>query len=166
MHVAPIITPAAALGDDGLIENRLPFLPACDVCSQRECATRRDHVLLHAVGKIEFILRVVKKLRVQSTRQIHGSVDPVVLQGHTEGVYGLVWSPDGRRLASTSGDKTVRVWSDMDALVPGDSRLWRATTYCLSVEIRKQVLGVDADLAARLHARCLDSVARGGASGP
>jgi len=33
-----------------------------------------------------------------------------VLTGHTDRVWGVAWAPNGRRLASCSGDKTVRVW--------------------------------------------------------
>src|SRR5262249_14848799 len=33
-----------------------------------------------------------------------------VLKGHTEPVIGLAWSPDGRRLASTSLDNTARIY--------------------------------------------------------
>jgi WD40 repeat protein len=32
------------------------------------------------------------------------------LRGHTAGVSGVSWSPDGRRLASASGDGAVKVW--------------------------------------------------------
>jgi WD40 repeat protein len=39
-----------------------------------------------------------------------GSGEKLVLPGHSRGVPGLVFSPDGKRLASCSKDRTVRLW--------------------------------------------------------
>ncbi|MEW5310931.1 MAG: hypothetical protein WDW38_002684 [Sanguina aurantia] len=36
------------------------------------------------------------------------------LEGHTDRVWGVAWSPSGEHLASCSGDKTVRIWSRRD----------------------------------------------------
>jgi serine/threonine protein kinase/WD40 repeat protein len=38
--------------------------------------------------------------------------------GHTAFVRGLVWSPDGSRIASASDDKTVQVWGALDGSQP------------------------------------------------
>jgi WD40 repeat protein len=44
------------------------------------------------------------------------------LRGHTSGVICVAFSPDGRRIASTSWDRTVRVW---DTSPPASHDLFR-----------------------------------------
>jgi WD40 repeat protein len=37
------------------------------------------------------------------------------LRGHDDYVHAVAWSPDGTRLLSASGDRTVRVWDSLSA---------------------------------------------------
>src|SRR5258708_38963582 len=37
-----------------------------------------------------------------------------IYRGHTQAVHSAVWSPDGKRIASASGDTTVQVWNAGD----------------------------------------------------
>jgi WD40 repeat protein len=98
-----------------------------------------------------------------------GSGVPLVLQGHSDVVNDVDFSPDGHLIASAADDNTVRLWSDLDPVTPADPRLWTLTSYCLSIERRKELLGVSEEVARALHERCLRRVAEAGApaaSGP
>ena len=53
-----------------------------------------------------------------TVRILNGSSGAVlaVLQGHSDRVKGVAWSPDGRQLVSGSDDFTVRVWDISSAI--------------------------------------------------
>ncbi|HEX2066138.1 MAG TPA: hypothetical protein VHI93_04925, partial [Candidatus Thermoplasmatota archaeon] len=49
----------------------------------------------------------------------------LTLKGHASHVYGVAFSPDGKRIVSGSGDMTVRVW---DAITGGEAHTLRGHT--------------------------------------
>ncbi len=51
------------------------------------------------------------------------------LRGHTDLVYGIQWSPDGRRIASSSFDRSIKIWDagtghEVLTLHGHDDRVW------------------------------------------
>jgi WD40 repeat protein len=71
-----------------------------------------------------------------------GTGEPIVLRASKEPVNSASWSPDGRRIVAASDDKTIIVWSDLEPLQDADDpKLWTATTYCMSLDVRRRLLG-------------------------
>jgi hypothetical protein len=74
-------------------------------------------------------------------------------------VESIAFSSDGRRIASGSDDKLVRVWHDLEPIRLGDPRLWAATSYCLSEAQYEQVLGFPKDAARASREACARRIA-------
>ncbi len=71
------------------------------------------------------------------------------------------FSPDGERVLSISHDNTVRIWSDIahvSSLKSLYERLWKASSYCVSLDAYREMLGVNEHFARRSRERCLRRV--------
>ncbi|ABS27739.1 protein kinase [Anaeromyxobacter sp. Fw109-5] len=81
-----------------------------------------------------------------------GEGEPLVLRGHDGSVGHATFSPDGSELATASVDGTARVWPvSWDRVL---ALLRAATTACLPVGHRIQILGESAAEAERSAAAC------------
>jgi WD40 repeat protein len=95
-------------------------------------------------------------VRVWST---DGAGEPLVLSGAERAYNHAAWSPDGKSIAATSDDKTVWVWTDLEPLRGiDDPKLWTATTYCMPIERRIQILNVPEATARADQEACLRRV--------
>ncbi|UQA56986.1 protein kinase domain-containing protein [Polyangium aurulentum] len=74
------------------------------------------------------------------------------------------FGPDGKRIVAVSDDKTVSVWSDVEPLHSAeDLRLWTATSYCMPIEHRIEILDVPEATARNDQKDCLHRVEEAGA---
>jgi hypothetical protein len=78
-----------------------------------------------------------------------GSGEPVVVRAPEIDAWSVAFSPDGTRIVSTShAGHTAWIWPDLEPLDgPDDPKLWLATSHCLSIEQRMELLGVSESIA-------------------
>ncbi|WP_437307307.1 nSTAND1 domain-containing NTPase [Sorangium sp. So ce388] len=88
-----------------------------------------------------------------------GTGEPLVLRGSDSAVNGAAFSPDGKRIVTASDDNIMRVWTDLAPLLGvDDPKLWTATTYCMPVERRVELLPVPEVTAQADREACLRRV--------
>jgi WD40 repeat protein len=68
-----------------------------------------DYGLLLALAAYEECVPTALALRALTAALVTSQLR-AVLRGHNEGVLRIAWSPDGRRLATASSDRTARIW--------------------------------------------------------
>ena len=79
----------------------------------------------------------------------------MVFRGPAAQVSSAAFSPDGTRIVAAFADGTAWVWSKLPLFsAPDDSSLWAATDYCLSIDERKELLGVPDYVARANLERC------------
>lgn len=103
-----------------------------------------------------------RRIAAASERMIYvwnadGSGVPMLLEGHTDRIHQLHWAGDGSFLISTAADSTVRIWRHLDpprTLTNLLDETWRSSKFCLSVEQRRDILGVAMDTAQQGFEAC------------
>ncbi|WP_437720548.1 nSTAND1 domain-containing NTPase [Sorangium sp. So ce861] len=94
--------------------------------------------------------------------------EPLVLRAYSP-INAVAFSPDGQRIGAAADDTMVRVWTDLEELRSvDDPKLWAATTYCMPVDRRMELLRVPEAAARASREACVRRVeeARGAATRP
>jgi len=94
--------------------------------------------------------------------------EPLVLRADpVDEMWTCAFSPDGSRIVSVSHPgHTAIIWTNIEPIAsPDDPALWMATSYCIPVERRMELLGVSEDTAYKNYRRCRQRVAAAPGSG-
>ncbi|XXX72563.1 protein kinase [Sorangium sp. So ce134] len=97
-----------------------------------------------------------------------GTGEPLVLRASDAPINAVAFSPDGQRIVAAADDMAVRVWTDLEELRGvDDPKLWAATTYCMPVDRRMELLRVPEAAARANREACVRHVeeARAAAGG-
>jgi WD40 repeat protein len=86
------------------------------MCVSGRCAAAEAGWPFHPIRAVPWLTALVVTMGSLSSARAEA---PRVLSGHTDGVYALAFAPDGKTLASASGDGTARLWD----LTTGRERL-------------------------------------------
>ncbi|WP_437958415.1 protein kinase [Sorangium sp. So ce119] len=96
-----------------------------------------------------------------------GTGEPLFLRGSDAPLTSAASSPDGKSIVTVSDDKAVRVWTDLEPLRGvDDPKLWTATTYCMPIERRIDLLRVPEPMAQADREACVRRVEEARAAAP
>ncbi|WP_438003500.1 protein kinase [Sorangium sp. So ce321] len=85
-----------------------------------------------------------------------GTGEPLVLRASDAPINAVAFSPDGHRVVAAADDMVVRVWTDLEELRGvDDPKLWAATTYCMPIDRRMELLRVPEAAARASREACV-----------
>jgi len=86
---------------------------------------------------------------------IDGASEPLFLRSSEAPVNMAAFSPDGKQVITASDDMNLTIWEDLVPVNgPDDSRLWKASRFCMSLELRRKWLDFPEEQSAKDLARC------------
>jgi serine/threonine protein kinase len=103
--------------DRSLISTQSSQLPRRGIARRRLLQGLAGVGLVSAVGGGVALLRYAQGARNAATSQgptISVGTTLFTYRGHTDWIWSVAWSPDGKRIASASGDETAQVWDALD----------------------------------------------------